>query len=115
MFLKNQIFSFVNFITLDSGLVTYSQPLKRGASNEQAAELFDQAGIEWHDILIMLNYHFKLFSFIVDEPKTQIIDKKYLTAVSVENVVAFIASQSMEKIKPCSVFLSFDIFYFENF
>ena len=101
MVLKDHNFFFVKFIPLISGEVTYSKLLKRGASNEQAAELFDQAGIEWHDILIMLNYHFKLFSFIVDEPKTQIIDKKYLTAVSVDNVVAFIASQSMEKIKPC--------------
>ena len=101
MVLKNDNFSasFKQKVVKTFFTIVSSKPYKRGASNEQAAVLFDQAGIEWHDILIMLNYHFKLFSFIVDEPKTQIIDKKYLTAVSVENVVAFIASQSMEKIK----------------
>ena len=71
----------------------------RGASHDQAATLFETAEVGWFDLLVLFNHHYKLFDFISQEPKTQLVDPKYLSAVSSENVVAFIASQSMEKIR----------------
>ena len=71
----------------------------RGASHNQAATLFEAAEIEWFDLLVLFNHHYKMFDFISQEPTTQLVDPKYPSAVSTDNVVGFIASQSMEKIR----------------
>lgn len=65
---------------------------------ERASELFHLAHIEWDELLALFNAHYNIFDFI-EPPEQSIIDGKYLTAVSVDNVVGFIASQSMAQIE----------------
>jgi len=73
---------------------------------DRAAELFALARVEWDELLALFNVHYKIFGFI-EPPEQRIIDGKYLTAVSVDKVVGFIASQSMAQIeqKPSVVYI----------